>query len=88
MQATQEVGSYMTTTISKQQFLNSENGMLLRKELLRMVKSIDYNTSYAHRRLDTNGSQFVEKHMTYMSIHPAMDHWQYILNLKLMTKIR
>lgn len=78
----------MTASQSKQSFLESEKGLLLRKELQEMVKSKRYNTRPVYSLVDTDGHQFVEKHMNYMSVHPTMDHWQYVLNIKLMTKIK
>ncbi len=77
----------MTIPLPKQKFHESEKGELLRKELLRMVKSPDYNTKPVYTTFISDKYQFVEKHMIYMSRYPDMDHWQYILNVKLMTKI-
>jgi hypothetical protein len=78
----------MTKSLSKQEFLRSEKAKLLRDELVLMVKSPVYNTRPLYSPNDTTGSQFVEKHMIYMSNFLGMDHMQYISNLKLKTKIR
>lgn len=78
----------MTSGQSKRAFLDSEKGEELRKELQGMVKSPDYNTRAVYSLIDTDGNQFVEKHMNYMSVHPTMDHRQYVMNIKLMTKIK
>lgn len=78
----------MTNSLSRRQFLDSEKGMLLRKELLSMVKSPRYNTRPIYSTYASDENQFVEKHMDYMSKFPSMDHMQYVLNLKLMTKVR
>lgn len=54
-----------------------------------MVKSPDYNTRAVYTLVDSDGGdQFVEKHMRYISTHPTMDPWQYVMNIKLMTKIK
>lgn len=53
-----------------------------------MVKSAEYNTRPIYSLVSVDEFQFVEKHMDYMSKHPRMNHRQYVLNLKLMTKIR
>ena len=74
------------TNISKVVFLNSEKADLLRDELKAMTENPVYNTRVV-ALIDSDSSQFVEKHMRYMSLHLTMDHWQYIQNLKLMTKI-
>jgi hypothetical protein len=78
----------MTTKLTKRTFLDSEKAKLLRDELTTMVKSKDYNTQALYSPAEGDGNQFVEKHMTYMSEYLGMDHWQYISNLKLKTKIR
>lgn len=77
----------MVMTISKQQFINSEKGKLLREELVMMVNDSAYNTHTYQHGIESDEQRFVEKHMNYMSQFPAMDHWQYISNVKLMTKI-
>ncbi len=52
-----------------------------------MIDSPLYNT-YVATIIDSDPSHFVEKHMRYMSNHLRMDHFQYVQNLRLMTKIR
>ena len=68
--------------------MKTEKARLLREELLAMVKSPEYNTRPIYSTVESEGSQFVEKHMNYMSDFRNMDHWQYVSNLKLKTKIR
>ena len=87
-QAFEEVGRMTANPLTKQKFLSSHLGITLRDELIKMVKNPDYNTTPIYSTFVSDEFQFVEKHMTYMSRFPAMDHHQYVLNLKLMTKIR
>lgn len=77
----------MGTLASKQQFLKSEKAEALRNELLSMVNSPNYNTYVRYSLVESEGSRFVNKHMTYMANHLQMNHNQYVLNIKLMTKI-
>lgn len=70
------------------QFLESEQGALLRIELVNMTKSRKYNTRSMYSTLDKDGITFVDKHMKYMSMYPSLNCAQYVSNLKLMTKIK
>ncbi len=78
----------MAASSGKRQFLESGLAELLRKDLQAMVDHPGYNTKlrYSYSASTEDGSGFVAKHMEYMSNHLQMDHKQYILNLKLMTK--
>lgn len=78
----------MGSSIGQKEFLQSEEAAMLREELEAMVKDSAYNTVTRYTLVAANGSQFVENHMKYMASHLNMDHRQYILNVKLMTKIR
>lgn len=77
----------MTNAQSKQAFIESAEGIELRKQLETMVKSPHYNTRVYTLASDNDGSNFIDKHMNYMSTHRTIDHMQYISNIKLMTKI-
>lgn len=72
---------------TRQAFLKSEKAQLLRGILVEMTKSPLYNTRIQGLADYPDERRFVEKHMTYMSGFPRMDHVQYVSNLKLMTKI-
>lgn len=61
---------------------------MLREELVSMVESPEYNTRSIYSTIGSDGSNFVERHMNYMSGFPSMNHLQYVQNLKLKTKIR
>ena len=78
----------MTSSLGKQEFLRSNEAELLRQELEAMVGNPKYNTATRYSLVSSDGSQFVEKHMSYMANHPRMDHKQYVLNIKLMTKLK
>lgn len=67
-------------------FVESERGETLRKELAKMATSKDYNTHSTYSVNDPKGLSFVDRQMRYMSQYPAMDHIQYISNLKVKTK--
>lgn len=67
-------------------FSESEQGILIRQELIKMAKSKDYNTVSSYSLSDPNGLSFVEKQMKYMSQYPNMNYQQYLSNLKVMTK--
>lgn len=73
----------------KQAFFKSEKAIELRKLLVAMTKDPMYNTRL--RGLvdypDEDEGRFIEKHMHYMGTYPRMDHYQYVSNLKLKTKI-
>lgn len=77
----------MTNAESKRAFIESTEGIELRKQLESMVKSPHYNTRVYSLVNDTDGSKFVDKHMNYMSTHRNMNAAQYLSNVKLMTKI-
>ena len=67
-------------------FFESEEGITLRDELIKMVKSDDYNAKTKYSTLSESGLSFVDKHMNYMSLYPNLNCSQYVSNLKLMTK--
>ena len=78
----------MTTSSPKQLFLDSDKARQLRQELVDIAKAPEYNIQPYGQFHDPDSDYFVEKHMRYMSLHPTMDHWQYVSNLKLMMKIQ
>jgi len=69
-------------------FLQSVEGVELRKELIKMTESAQYNTRTMYSISNKDGLTFVDKHMKYMSMYPSLNCRQYVSNLKLMTKIR
>lgn len=77
----------MSTSLSRREFLKSEEATSLREELQKMVDDPQYNTMVRYSVLLENKSEFVQKHMEYMSKYPTMNHAQYVSNLRLMTKL-
>jgi len=75
-------------TIRNKKFFESDEGITLRKELVKMSNSDKYNTRSMYTSVDNTQLSFVDKQMNYMSQYPTMNRSQYVLNLKLMTKIR
>lgn len=73
-------------------FLSSLAGAEVRKSLVAMSESATYNTQATYSTDSTlypdNLIPFVDKHMNYLSKHPATDPVQYLANLRLMTKVR
>lgn len=72
---------------AKQAFLKSDKGIELRKLLLAMTVDPVYNTRLQGLIDYPDEERFIEKHMNYMGNYPRMDHYQYVSNLKLKTKI-
>jgi hypothetical protein len=78
----------MTNSFGRQKFLQSEEGLWLRDELMKMVKSPKYNTKPLYSTGASGKFQFVERKLEYMSKFPTMNHRQYVANLKLMTLVK
>lgn len=76
----------MTTYTRLKAFQESEHGGVVRKELIKMAMSEDYNTVAIYSVNDPTGLSFVDRQMRYMSQYPAMNHIQYISNLKIKTR--
>lgn len=72
---------------AKQVFFKSDKGIELRKQLIAMTKDSMYNTRLQGLIDCPDEERFIEKHMSYMGNFPRMDHYQYVSNLKLKTKI-
>jgi hypothetical protein len=72
-------------------FSNSEVGIETRAALEQLQRDIAYNTVAAYHANEIlypdNLIPFVEKHMQYLSAHPAVNPTYYLANLRLMTKI-
>lgn len=52
-----------------------------------MTQNLNYRTRTMYSSAEKDGMSFVDKHMKYMSQYPNLNHKQYVMNLKLMTKI-
>jgi hypothetical protein len=53
-----------------------------------MTQSDEFSTRTMYSTNDKDGLTFVDKHMKYMSLYPTLNCQQYVLNLKLMTRIK
>lgn len=71
----------------KLQFLASEEGAGIKRQLEAMVKDPGYNTR-SHYSPDGGLIGFVDKHMRYLSEHPKLKPSEYLANIRLMTKLR
>lgn len=78
----------MSTTISQQKFLDSEEATAIRKTLERMVDDPCFNTEATYTATLGEGWSFVDKHMKYLSEHPKLNAQHYLSNLRLMTRIK
>lgn len=77
----------MRTTLSQQKFLDSEEAASVRQALQSMVDDPCFNTELPYTANPENTRSFVEKHMTYLSLHPKLNSQHYLSNLRLMTRI-
>lgn len=80
----------MATLKKKINFFESEIGEETLQLLIAMTKDNTFNTSASYSanitRYPDNSMPFVDKHMNYLSTHPAIDPRHYIANLRLMTR--
>ena len=82
----------MPTLKRKVNFFESEEGIEIKETLQRMAADLAFNTESSYSANSTlhpdNQISFVEKHMTYLNIHPAINPREYLSNLRLMTRLR
>lgn len=73
-------------------FFESEEGLEIEKLLQNMAADMAFNTQSSYSANSTlhpdNLISFVEKHMNYLNLHPAINPREYIANLRLMTRLR
>ena len=77
----------MVQSLGAKKFLSSEEGDLIRQELEDMMKNPQFNTTSTYSPASVGQLEFVDKHMDYLSKHPAVNRQHYLSNLRLMTKI-
>ena len=82
----------MSTLKRRVNFFDSTEGIEIKKELQHMAGNGVYNTQSSY---SANSSQypdnlipFVDKHVNYLNAHPGLDPFQYIANLRLITRIK
>lgn len=74
-------------SVSQENFLKSADAVHVRNELVSMEADPAYITPVTFTTLtDDHKLQFVDKHMGYLSRHTKIDPFQYLANLKLMTR--
>jgi hypothetical protein len=77
----------MRTTLGQQKFFNSEEAVRVRESLQSMVDDPCFNTQLPYTANPESTRSFVDKHMTYLSLHPKVNPQHYLSNLRLMTRI-
>lgn len=80
----------MSTSLRKG-FLESEEAQEIRQVFQSMTLSDAYNTAPSYST-DTilypnNLIPFTDKHMNYLNTHPKLEAKQYIVNIKLMSRV-
>jgi hypothetical protein len=82
----------MSTHDKKIPFNQSEVGIETRLALEQLLRDRGYKTDDGYNANETlypdNRMPFVEKHMIYLSAHPAVNPTYYLANLRLMTKVK
>lgn len=75
----------------RENLFTSEQGADIRRMLEEMMKDSCYNTAASYcansEKYPDNQMPFIDKHLTYLNAHPAVDPTSYLANLKLMTKV-
>lgn len=78
----------MVQSLGAKKFLSSDEGDLIRQELEGMMTNPQYNTTSTYSPASEGQLTFVDKHMDYLSKHPAVNRQHYLSNLRLMTRVR
>jgi len=82
----------MATVKKRVSFFESEEGIKIAEILRQMTVDSAFNTDSSYSansvRYPDNLIPFVDKHMNYLNMHPNMDPYQYLANLRLMTRHR
>ena len=76
----------MTVSMKAQEFLSSREAAEIRTELRRMMDDSRYNTRPRYSAVAKGEVLFVDKHLTYLSLHLDVNPSHYMLNLRLITK--
>ena len=76
----------MAVSIKTKQFLKSQRASEIRAELTRMMNDAGYNTQPKYSALAKGDVLFVDKHITYLSLHLDINPDHYLSNLRLITK--
>lgn len=76
----------MALTVKTRNFLASQQAIDIREELTRMTEDPSYNTRPTYSAAAKGDVPFVERHMSYLSLHLSVNPEHYLSNLKLITK--
>ena len=76
----------MALTTKTKNFLASQQAIDIREELTRMTEDPNYNTRPTYSAAAKGDVTFVERHMSYLSLHLSVNPEHYLSNLKLITK--
>jgi hypothetical protein len=80
----------MATYKKRPAFFETEEGLEVRKVLIKMAADPVFNTEASYSAntevYPDNQIPFVNKHMEYLRTHPAINPRHYIANLRLMTR--
>ena len=73
-------------------FIDSPEGIAIRRQLEKMETDALYNTSSSYSAKTEiyadNLIPFVDKHMNYLTSHPSLNPDIYLSNLRLMTRLK
>lgn len=73
----------MSVTTTRKSFLDSPAGQAMREELMQMCENPAFNTGTSPDVI----TAFVDKHLNYISRFTYIDPRQYILNLKMKSRV-
>lgn len=76
----------MTASLKMKEFMDSPQASEIRNELISMMNDSRYNTRAKYSALAKGDVSFVDKHITYLSLHLGINSSQYLSNLRLITK--
>lgn len=82
----------MSSPTKKVNFYNTEIGVEILGELNKMAKDRHYNTKSTYSAntevYPNNRIPFTDKHMRFLNTNPNISPYQYLSNLRLMTRIK
>ncbi|HSH18285.1 MAG TPA: hypothetical protein VK978_02795 [Candidatus Saccharimonadales bacterium] len=74
----------------RKDFITSPEGMDISQTLRNMMADSAYHTPSSYSANSTaypdNQMPFDVRHMIYLTAHPKLDAWQYVANIKLMSR--
>jgi len=82
----------MSNVKSRAGFVDTEKGKEVREKLQLMTEDDRYNTASSYSAngalYPDNSMPFIDKHMSYLIVHPQLDPDQYLANVRLITRKR